>query len=306
MALAKEGQAPMANYLLKKPWWKVPVPCVLVSALLGLLAFMSIHSSSGPTNVRFQVTFNGWHSGVWFPWWTDCDLHGFSLGSHLRNVFEISMGSKGAKERIWSPAWIKITFTALLSRLRLCNVRTIEFFISIWSLTLVIFIGYGVFTRHQAIWSTLPDDWGISIGPWVTLAAFAIILLGWLVKHKWSFEQKSLQFVDLDEGAVFERDSDSNRGNGVPNSAASPVNTPPSIATVVEKIGKQGKKAFLWFLNKLWKFIFLGRKLDLIKFGNKNWDQIMEYSAEIKRDTGECASAWQRNLHSHSAQNSGP
>lgn len=72
--------------------------------------------------------------------------------------------------------------------------------ITVYANLLVIFSGYAVFTRNNAIWSRINNDWGYSIGPWATLAAFCIILFILFARGGWSFGVPSLLNVDVHDG----------------------------------------------------------------------------------------------------------
>lgn len=57
-----------------------------------------------------------------------------------------------------------------------------------------------MFTRHNAIWAKLNDDWGFSIGPWATLGVFCLAFLALLAQQGWSLQIPPLLKVDLHDG----------------------------------------------------------------------------------------------------------
>jgi len=69
-------------------------------------------------------------------------------------------------------------------------------------LIIVIFSGFAVFTRHNAIWTTLPDSWGLSVAPWVTIGAILLLGVFWLARNNWSFHVPLLRLVDITNGAA--------------------------------------------------------------------------------------------------------
>jgi len=107
-----------------------------------------------------------------------------------------------------------------------CQLYWVPPFILPLALTVVIFSGYGVFTRHNAVWTTLSDDWGISIAPWATIGVFCLLLFGWLARKQWSFHIPPIQTLDITSGTA---------------------------AVVAPDQKKRGEfvKAILWILNKL-------------------------------------------------------
>ena len=45
---------------------------------------------------------------------------------------------------------------------------------------IVIFQGFDVFTRHNAIWEFLSLSWGYTIAPWIIIATLFVLFAGWL------------------------------------------------------------------------------------------------------------------------------
>lgn len=66
----------------------------------------------------------------------------------------------------------------------------------------MVFSGYAVFTRHNAIWAKLNTDWGYSVGPWVTMGLFCLILLVLLSRNGWSFHIPPIHGVDIHNGVA--------------------------------------------------------------------------------------------------------
>jgi hypothetical protein len=45
-------------------------------------------------------------------------------------------------------------------------------------LTLVIFQGYAVFTRHNSLWSEIDEDWGFKVTTWATTGTLILLFVG--------------------------------------------------------------------------------------------------------------------------------
>ena len=48
-------------------------------------------------------------------------------------------------------------------------------------LTLVVFQGYAVFTRHNPVWSFVAEDWGFGVAPWVMIGVVLVLYIGWQI-----------------------------------------------------------------------------------------------------------------------------
>jgi hypothetical protein len=73
------------------------------------------------------------------------------------------------------------------------------------SLTVVIFNGYEVFTRHNQLWSHVTTSWGPYVSSWVELGVLVLMLFGWLlygyvIFGEWSLRIPNLQNADVMNG----------------------------------------------------------------------------------------------------------
>jgi len=74
-----------------------------------------------------------------------------------------------------------------------------------WSVVLIIFQGYEVFSRNNDIWSFLASSWGFTIAPWLAIACFFILVLAWLtrgyvINGNWTWDMTSLSQCRLYDG----------------------------------------------------------------------------------------------------------
>ena len=79
-------------------------------------------------------------------------------------------------------------------------------------LTLVIFWGFAAFTRNNAVWSIVNNDWGFEVVPWVMTGVVLALFLGWHLHDYYKRGQLSLGFIPLDKvnlnGIVHEESED--------------------------------------------------------------------------------------------------
>jgi amino acid permease len=74
-------------------------------------------------------------------------------------------------------------------------------------LTVVIFYGYLVFTRNNAIWSYYSDSWGYTVAPWVMIGSICLLVFAWIARNfvmerVWTWSIPRLQKVDLYNGVA--------------------------------------------------------------------------------------------------------
>src|SRR5271163_4903715 len=72
-------------------------------------------------------------------------------------------------------------------------------------LTLVLFNGYEVFTRHNPLWGFVNTSWGFYVSSWVELGILILALLGWLVhgyvsSGKWGLRVPDPQNAEIVDG----------------------------------------------------------------------------------------------------------
>ena len=65
-------------------------------------------------------------------------------------------------------------------------------------LTLVIFNGYEVFTRHNLQWNFVKTSWGFYVSSWVELGILILAFLGWLLYYYYAGTKEwSLQILQI-------------------------------------------------------------------------------------------------------------
>jgi amino acid permease len=70
------------------------------------------------------------------------------------------------------------------------------------SLTIVIFNGYEVFTRHNELWSQVSISWGPFVSSWVELGVLFLIFFGWLLHGYVVFGHWSLRIPNLEDADI--------------------------------------------------------------------------------------------------------
>jgi hypothetical protein len=78
-------------------------------------------------------------------------------------------------------------------------------------LTLVLFNGYEVFTRHNPLWGFVNTSWGFYVSSWVELGILIVALLGWLVhgyisSGKWGLRIPDPQNAEIVDGRAEDLD----------------------------------------------------------------------------------------------------
>lgn len=93
-------------------------------------------------------------------------------------------------------AWWGICWTTFLSD---------PFQVSARSYQLVFFQGYLAFTRHNPYWSEVSKSWGFTVGPYIYVILFILLILFWqlrtrIVDGEWSLHLRPLDRIDLGRG----------------------------------------------------------------------------------------------------------
>jgi len=70
-----------------------------------------------------------------------------------------------------------------------------------------IFQGYLTFTRHNPYWAMVSSSWGFTLGPWMFISAFFILISIWLTRTRiveghWTWRIRRLQRIDLETGVA--------------------------------------------------------------------------------------------------------
>lgn len=160
---------------------------------------MAVPNSVGPNNVPFVIGYL--MLGVFIPRRPDRGMLRTPVGRYMCYVPALSAGREGSTFDSAHPHRSPFASSTVSCHLRICHVdRNKLLWHSSFTNIVVIFSGYTVFTRHNAIWAKLNDDWGFSIGPWATLGVFCLAFLALLAQQGWSLQIPPLLKVDLHDG----------------------------------------------------------------------------------------------------------
>jgi hypothetical protein len=71
----------------------------------------------------------------------------------------------------------------------------------------VIFQGFEVFSRHNAIWAYLSSSWGFSMAPYLAIGVLCLMAFAWIAKQyftdkTWTWGTSRLRRVDLYNGVA--------------------------------------------------------------------------------------------------------
>jgi hypothetical protein len=72
---------------------------------------------------------------------------------------------------------------------------------------IVIFQGFEVFSRHNAIWAQVSTSWGFSMAPYLAIGVLCLMAFAWITKRyftdgKWTLGTSRLGKVDLYNGVA--------------------------------------------------------------------------------------------------------
>lgn len=79
--------------------------------------------------------------------------------------------------------------------------------LSLLELMIVIFQGFEVFSRHNAIWAELSTSWGFTMAPWLAIGVLCFMVFAWIARgyytdRQWTWGTPRLGKVDLYNGVA--------------------------------------------------------------------------------------------------------
>ena len=134
------------------------------------------------------------------------------VGNYLRNLSPISdccRCTRNAKRYPTKSVIVVTTFPCMVRPCMVCPIQLI--FPQLTFLTLVLFNGYEVFTRHNPLWGFVNTSWGFYVSSWVELGILIVALLGWLVhgyisSGKWGLRVPDPQNAEIVDGRAEDLD----------------------------------------------------------------------------------------------------
>lgn len=129
-----------------------------------------------------------------------------TLGSDMRNISPVSSGHEATINDECNSSQSNFPTTTVPRRIRSNLVSFDKLPLITIVLILVLFSGYEVFSRNNAIWNEVADSWGFTLGPWIAIFGVLFLVGVWLVKENyrrtdsWSWGVKSLGRMDLHNG----------------------------------------------------------------------------------------------------------
>src|SRR4051812_95840 len=102
------------------------------------------------------------------------------MGRDLSHVPSLTKGGNCAK--LWCFRIVRTTFSSNLWPSLLLFFGYIGLRFSL--LWVVCFQGYKVFSRGESYWGTVSSRWGNTLGPWVVIIAFMILLFVWHLRTR--------------------------------------------------------------------------------------------------------------------------
>ena len=109
-----------------------------------------------------------------------------------------------------------------------------------FQLIAVLFSGYLVFARRNAIWDSLPDDWGVYLVPWMTLVAYVLVFIILLKKNAWK-----LDFVDPEKANISDGACMPDENEAIGNASGT------SEGDLVNRMATGVSTAWFWTLDKV-------------------------------------------------------
>jgi hypothetical protein len=71
----------------------------------------------------------------------------------------------------------------------------------------VLFQGYMIFTRFNPYWSSVSTSWGFTIGPYLLIVFFSLLVYSWLIRTRWrqglwTWQVTPIKRIDLARGVA--------------------------------------------------------------------------------------------------------